>query len=175
MGFTKQHGMSVWEPAANRGFMVKGLSDYFDTVYASDIHDYGVGYPVHDFLHMGLPPYEPNWIITNPPFNIAQDFVETALHIAETGVAVILRSVWAEGIGRYNRVFSKKPPTIILQNVERVPMQRGEYNPDGTSATSYSWFVWNKANMNINNGLTLFDWIPPAKKRLYKPGDENYG
>jgi hypothetical protein len=42
-----------WEPAANRGYMVKALRERFAAVYASDVHDYCVGFHVHDFLMPG--------------------------------------------------------------------------------------------------------------------------
>lgn len=38
-------GQSVREPAANRGHMVKPLAERFARVEASDIHDYGAGFP----------------------------------------------------------------------------------------------------------------------------------
>ncbi len=41
---------TCWEPAANRGYLLRGLSEYFREVAGSDIFDYGAGYPVHDFL-----------------------------------------------------------------------------------------------------------------------------
>lgn len=161
---------TVWEPAANRGYMVKGLQGYFGTVYASDIHDYGAGFPQNDFLFPGESLHRPQWIITNPPFRLAEQFVERALDIATGGVAVIARSVWAEGIGRYENLFKPHPPAWVLQHVERVPMVKGRYDPKASSATGYSWFVWDIAG--VWGPGTQFGWIPPAKKRLYKPGDE---
>jgi hypothetical protein len=40
---------TVWESAANRGFMVRPLAERFGRVIGSDIHDYGAGFPLHDF------------------------------------------------------------------------------------------------------------------------------
>ena len=40
--------LSCREPAANRGHMVKPLFEYFGHVMASDVHDYGAGYILHD-------------------------------------------------------------------------------------------------------------------------------
>ncbi len=33
-----------WEPACNRGAMVKPLAEFFSRVDASDVHDYGFGF-----------------------------------------------------------------------------------------------------------------------------------
>ena len=73
---------TVWEPAANRGHMVRPLREYFGRVFGSDIHDYGgqgptpaPGYAVQervlDFLLHGseldfTPAQGIDWIITNP-------------------------------------------------------------------------------------------------------------
>ena len=170
MGF--YGSQSVWEPAANRGYMVKALREYFSAVYASDAHDYGAGFPTHDFLMPGSIPFgRPSWIITNPPFRLAQEFVERSLEVASVGVAVLVRSVWAEGIGRYEGLFRDRPPHLILQYVERVPMTKGRYDPNASTATSYSWFVWAAEHLGYPD-KTTFDWIPPAKARLYRKGDE---
>src|SRR3954467_12967101 len=42
-------GMSCLEPACGRGAMANVLKDYFGTVQASDVHDYGYG-SRQDFL-----------------------------------------------------------------------------------------------------------------------------
>jgi hypothetical protein len=161
---------TVWEPAANRGFMVKGLRDFFAEVYASDVQDYGAGFPVHDFLMPGPPLFHADWVITNPPFRLAAEFVERGLRVARCGVAVIVRSVWAEGAGRYERLFRDNPPAWIMQHVERVPMVRGRYDPKASTATGYSWFVWHR---DAKGRAPEFRWIPPSRAGFYKEGDED--
>ena len=42
--------MSAREPCDKRGYMSAVLEEYFDTVDSADVHDYGVGYPVRDYL-----------------------------------------------------------------------------------------------------------------------------
>lgn len=163
-------GRSVWEPAANRGFMVKALREAFPVVHASDVHDYGAGFPTHDFLMPGEPLHRPEWIITNPPFRLAEEFVLRALPIATEGVAVIVRSVWAEGAGRWERLFKPNPPACVLQHVERVPMVKGRYDPNASTATSYSWFVW-ASGLKAHRDLPAFGWIPPSRAELFTPED----
>lgn len=161
---------SVWEPAANRGYMVKALREHFGVVYATDIHDYGVGFGVHDFLAPQCPIPRPQWVITNPPFKLAAEFVERGLSVATGGVAVLVRSTWAESLGRYQRLFSHRPPSWILQHVHRVPMVKGRYDPKASTATGYAWFVWDCAG--VWGPGTQFGWLPQSKSDLYKPGDE---
>jgi hypothetical protein len=77
--------MQCWEPCANRGYMVKPLEEYFHTVVASDIHDYGMGYPQHDFMmpfSLSTQTVANDWLITNPPFRLADQIIRKALRDA---------------------------------------------------------------------------------------------
>lgn len=155
------------EPAANRGHMVRPLREYFDTVEASDIHDYGAGFPVRDFLGPE-PKSVVDWTITNPPFRLAEQFIVEALNTSFRGVAVIVRSAFLEGQGRHERLFQCIPPTDILQFSERVVMHKGRLSPKGSTATAYCWLVWGKS---VPRDSTRFHWIPPCRKQLERPED----
>ena len=152
------------EPAANRGHMVAPLREYFLEVEASDVHDYGAGFPVQDYL-FGPPPSSVTWTITNPPFRLAEQFIERALATSKQGVAMIVRSAFLEGVGRHARLFNIHPPSHVLQFTERVVMHKGKLAPKGSTATAYCWLVWMGGNQ------TRFAWIPPCRKRLERPSD----
>lgn len=152
------------EPAANRGYMVRPLSEYFDGVWASDIHDYGAGFPVRDYLFCPRPPTT-DWTITNPPFRLAEQFIERALQCSPR-VAMIVRTAFLKGIGRYERLFSRMPPTNILQFSERVVMHKGRVTATGSTATAYCWLVWSGPI-----GTPCFHWIPACRKRFEKSED----
>ncbi|KAA3527073.1 methyltransferase [Agrobacterium vitis] len=165
--------MTAWEPACNRGHMVDPLCEFFNAVWASDIHDYGLdGAFQHDFL-MPFTPHvirwaasSPNWIISNPPFRLAEQFIARALDIATVGVAMIVRTSFLEGIGRYENLFSKTPPNIVAQFSERVPMVKGRLTATGSTATSYCWLVW----LHGEQGTELM-WIKPCRKELERAED----
>ena len=159
-------GMTVCEPTANRGHMVRPLAEYFRTVIASDIFDYGVGFLVKDYLFGPCGP-SVEWTITNPPFRLAEQFIERALETSTYGVAMILRSAFLEGVGRHNRLFSQTPPSHMLQFSERVVMHKGKLSEKGSTATAYCWLVWIK---NFR-GPTQMEWIAPCRKRLERAGD----
>ena len=93
---------SAWDPACGEGHMARPLAEHFARVEASDIHDYGLGHPVGDFLAGGLlPSWEPSetvdWIITNPPFNRAAAFAKRGLELAKTGVYLLVRTLSSKG------------------------------------------------------------------------------
>lgn len=158
---------SCREPAANRGHMARPLGEYFGSVEASDVHDYGAGYPVQDYL-FGPAPAMVDWTITNPPFKLAEQFIERALETSEEGVAMIVRSAFLESIGRYERLFSVEPPAFVMQFTERVVMHKGRLAPEGSTATAYAWLVWSKRPKAC---APHFAWIAPCRKRLERADD----
>lgn len=168
------------EPAANRGHMVKPLRQYFGHVFASDVFDYGHDFIIEDYL-FGPADYWPetDWTITNPPFRLAQQFIERALERSRVGVAVIVRTSFIEGVDRHNDLFKKTPPAYVLQFSERVVMHKGKLRQAGSkyldhegkektasSATSYCWVVWLKGKSD-----TRLRWIPPSRRFLEADND----
>ena len=159
---------TVWEPACNRGHMVKPLSEYFQAFMASDVHDYGCGYDVQDFLFPGPTMRQPaDWIITNPPFRLAEEFALTAFSHVVHGCALFVRTAFLESVGRYERLFSTYPPAVIAQFAERVVLHKGRLTKDGGTATAYCWVVWEAGYL----GGTEFTWIPPCRKQLERDSD----
>ena len=131
------------EPACGSGHLAKVLSEYFSKVKAADIHPYGYG-GVHDFL---ATPHETNgfdWIITNPPFRLGEDFTLLALKLARRGVAMLTRTVFIESVGRYDRLFSVTQPSHFAQFTERVPMVKGRLDRRASTATGYCWLIWTR-------------------------------
>lgn len=187
---------NVWDPACGAGDMQRVLAERCGKALASDVHDYGdewrgAGglYAVCDYL---IPAARPDWlqrtridwVITNPPFRLAQEFIGQALSEARTGVAMLVRTAFLEGQDRYRKLFEYTPPWLILQFTERVVMAGGRLrDPDvpyldpatGTvkrpsSATAYCWLVWRCDGRHRFE--TRFGWIDPdARARLTRPGD----
>jgi len=161
------NNMNCREPACGRGYMSRVLEEYFQKVYSSDIKNYGYGSKEDFILSSNI--FNTDWLITNPPFIKAEDFILKGLNSVSKGVAVLLRTVFLESIGRYNRLFLKYPPTYVAQFVERVPIVKGRVDPKALSATGYAWFIWDKSI----NEQTKVIWIPPCRKKLEKKCDYN--
>jgi len=153
------------EPAANRGHMVAPLREHFQSVEASDVHDYGAGFDVADYL-FGLDPSPVDFTITNPPFRLAEQFIERALRTSDCGVAMLVRAAFLESVGRYDRIFTETPPSYVLQFTERVVMHKGRLAPEGSTATAYAWLVWLPPEED-----TRLRWIAPCRKRLERASD----
>jgi hypothetical protein len=157
----------AWEPACGEGHMAAVICESVSKVTASDIFDYGYGQAPIDFLH-DEPLVRPEWIITNPPFNLACEFTLRALDLASAGVAMLCRTTWIESKTRYEKLFRDRPPTLYAPFVERVPMVKGRWDPAASTATSYAWFIWR----NGASGSSRVLWIPPGcRLELARPDD----
>jgi hypothetical protein len=146
--------------------MAKTLAEYFGSVHAADIFSYGYG-EVGNFLST---PYKENqfdWVVTNPPFKHAEEFIFKALSVSKRGVAMLVRTVFLESIGRYDRIFSVNPPQKFAQFSERVPMVKGRLDKKASTATGYAWIVWEK---NIDT-TPLLMWVPPCRRELEREND----
>jgi hypothetical protein len=109
----------VWEPAAGPGAIVRVLRAHGHAIIASDLIDYGGLHFARDFpgeigMTAGV-----EAIVTNPPFKLAEAFVEHALQLCPL-VIILLRLAFLEserrcsilenrGLARVH-VFQKAPP-----------------------------------------------------------------
>ena len=159
--------MSCLEPACHVGHMSRVLEENFKRVVSSDIKNYGYGLK-KDYLTSDYKKNSFDWVITNPPFNLAEEFFFKSLKIARIGVALLVRTVFIESSGRYNRIFKKYPPSRLSQFVERVPMVKGRLDRKASTATGYAWIIWENET-KIKSKLT---WIPPCRTELQR--DEDY-
>ena len=175
------------EPCANRGYMVGPLEEYYARVEASDVHDYGAGFLIEDYL-FGPVPARVDWTVMNPPFRLAQQFIARAFE-SSAGVAVFVRSAFTEGVERWQTLFRTRPPDLILQFSERVVIHKGAmrepgvkyWDPDAdaaegrwktaSSATAYCWLIWLPDPLGETAGTTHFEWIGPARKALQRADD----
>lgn len=165
-------GDSAWDPAVGEGHMFHVLKELFVDVHGSDVHDYGKGFEIGSYVGVGpdvAPRRSVDWIITNPPFNLGQQFIERALSEASVGVAMLLRTSFVEGAERYEALFGSTPPYLIAQYCDRVPMVAGVWDPDASTATSYAWFVWLK-DVIVHDPKWV--WIKPgARARNWSRAD----
>lgn len=171
---------SVRDPACGAGHMVHGFRDYFERVEAFDLIDRGCG-QVMDFLGAEAGRVGPVDIIaTNPPFKHAEAFLRLAWTRAERGVVLLLRLPWIEGTGRHRLHMTDCPLTVMAPFSERVPMVKGRWDPDASSATAYGVFVYMKPAAGPERYMVEAlgrRWpstmpIPPGQKaRLIRPSD----
>lgn len=174
-----------WEPACGLGHMAHGLAPWFRHVRATDIHDYGCDLLnfTCDFLGPEADGFEPvDWIVTNPPFGLAAEFVAAGLRRARRGVAILARSTFFESATRFALFFDPGQRLYAFAPFfERVPMTLGRWDPRASTATAYAWFVWMTpaaaADMSQQTRRLLslrpevWPIAPGTRERLTRPAD----
>ena len=135
----------VWEPACGSGALSKVLAEFNYKTIDTTLVDYDWGIPKINFMfEKGL---RAPVIITNPPFNIVDNFVLHALRLEPLQACFFLRTKFLEGKKRYERLLRNRPPRFIYQFVERIKFFSDsvprEQQP-GWNTEAFAWFVWEK-------------------------------
>ena len=128
----------VWEPAVGKGKMAKELSRIVGDVRGTDVHDYGFGYSVMNFMDAF-----DDWdgdIVTNPPFDIADLFIDRALRLTKQHrgkVAMLLRNEFDCAAARRNVFDHPFAMKIVL-----LKRPRWIDGSTGSPRHNYAWYVW---------------------------------
>lgn len=147
----------IWEPACGNGAMSEVLASKGNPVVSSDLYDRGYGEPGVDFLTSKRKSAN---IVTNPPYNSAEGFVEAGLTKADRKFALLLRLAFLEGANRQRTIFSKRAPSRVWVFSERITFYPAGAVQKGTGTTAYAWFVWDK---DAPAGTEL-KWFKPGYK-----------
>lgn len=112
-------GDNILEPAAGEGHIVKVLTERFPNknIIANDLEwrNSRFGFNIQgdvDFLTYE-PECEIDTVITNPPFSLAQHFIEKGLQIAKRFVIILAKIQLLEGDKR-RTLFESCPPPLCL-------------------------------------------------------------
>lgn len=136
------------EPCCGEGHISEIIKDNFPfaEVVSTDLIDRGYGEGNIDFL---LHDYgrKFDYVVTNPPYKLAKEFVEKSLGVTNKKVAMFLKIQFLEGVGRYD--FFKNTPlkTVHVFSARQSPWTNGQkVNPktgkDWESTMCFCWFIW---------------------------------
>jgi hypothetical protein len=148
---------TVWEPACGDGRMAKEIDAAGYTILASDIYDYGYpGTRIWDFIHETAPgPLSA--VITNPPFDLAREFIYQALTVTEprAGIVAILQrhefDAPAKNWPLFQRAFAAK--LILPRRPRWVDVDRA------SPRFPYSWYLWDWNHA----GPPTIRWLPDER------------
>lgn len=146
----------VWECACGMGHLADVLLDYGCEVKVTDIVDRGYdGVGIIDFLKSSE-----DWqgdILTNPPFKLAEKFVEKGMETLINGkrLYLFLKIQFLEGQKR-KELFKKYPPKYVYCYSSRQQCCRdAEFDKYTATTQFYAWYVWEKGYL----GETIIRWI----------------
>jgi len=140
----------VCEPACGDGAIVRVLEDKWPSnrviAYDADI----------DFLKDTR---QYDYIITNPPFSLAFEFVQQSKKLAKSKFALLLPLSYLHGKKRYDNIYTdKRYPLKKIYVFTRYPMLGEKLREDGkynTGMMVYAWYIFEKEY----NGSPIIDWI----------------
>lgn len=131
------------EPCCGDGAIAEVLraSTMFGTVYASDLHDRGYAPGGVDFRAYGAAALADAGavVVTNPPFNLAREFIEHYCAPAKRPwVALLLKSTYWHAAKRAD-LFDRTAPALVMPMTWRPNMAPER----GSSPTmDFAWTVW---------------------------------
>jgi hypothetical protein len=146
----------ILEPACGDGAISRVLEVAGHRVRSTDLVARGYGESGLDFVLFAYP-YSAANIITNPPFYLAERFVERALAHASRKVAFLLKLTFLEG-GARSRLLESTPLARIwvFRNRLTFPLPNAE-NPQANGGMfAFAWFVWEHGHQ----GPPSLGWLP---------------
>lgn len=149
----------IWEPACGPGSIVTVLRAAGHTVWATDLVDYGCPDSESgvDFLMERQARVDVEAIVTNPPFKLAREFVEHALHLRPL-VIMLARLAFLESDKRSAILDGGKLARVHVFR-RRLPMmhRHGWSGPIAGSGMAFAWFVWDRRHRGATE-LRRISW-----------------
>lgn len=157
---------NIIEPCCGEGHIFRTLEELGYTVESSDIVYRGYGKPgSHNFLECPKSQLQNADIVTNPPYNKAQQFIEHAMKNTDefAKVAMLLRLSFLESQKRKS-LFDTYPLTAVYVFRSRIGCAKnGEFKVDAQgelnvpSAVAYAWFLWDKQSTSAPPAIFWLD------------------
>jgi hypothetical protein len=147
--------VKIWEPAAGKGNIVGALRAAGHEVVATDLNNRGCP-DCLDRIDFLLPTdCCCDAIVTNPPFSLAEQFVDMALYRAPL-VIMLLRLAFFES-ERRSPILEGCGLARIHVFRKRLPMmhREGWEGRKANSGMAFAWFVWQRGHL----GPTAIDRI----------------
>ena len=123
------------EPSCGDGAISKVLESYGYDVLSTDLVDRGYGTGGIDYLtSTETRPF----VITNPPFNLAEDFIKKALDDGAERVWMLLKATYFHAKSRID-LFENTPISRIYPLSWRL-----DFTGQGAPTMECAWYEWNK-------------------------------
>lgn len=147
---------NILEPCAGEGHIAQVFKDKGYNVTACDLIQRN--YPLDkcwDFLKQAES-FDGD-IVTNPPYELATEFVTKALNIIPEGnrVVMFLKLTFLESKKRKPLFETKQLKTVYVYTNRTACAKNGDPSGFGTGAVAYAWYEWVKGY----NGDPIIKWI----------------
>ena len=128
------------EPCCGDGAISKVLSNHGFDVISTDLNNHGYGDIGLDFTLKDYPHKADN-VITNPPFKIAEEFLNLSLKRTTKKVAFLCKLQFLEG-GKRKIMFEKEPLKKVWVFSKRLTMTRDGIKMKNSGMIAFAWYVF---------------------------------
>jgi len=133
---------TVWECACGNGAISEVLEMKGYNVISTDLYDHGYGKTGVDFLKTNVLDYDIPTLITNPPFNLANDFIDHAINTLKIkNMALLLKLQALEGDKRSKLLEETKLSSVNVFR-KRLSLTRNGEKMKNSGMIAFAWFVW---------------------------------
>lgn len=149
----------VLDPCAGTGILAEAAKKAGYDVRAQDIHNWG--YPLdveNDFLFSSYIPTDVS-VLMNPPFSLAEKFVDKAWYLGARKIVCFQRFSWFEGSydkgKKRGQWWEKNKPARIWICGDRADCWRHDIRIDqrtSSTPTAHAWFVWERGHSGTQLG-----------------------
>jgi hypothetical protein len=132
-------GSTILEPCAGDGAIARVLTAAGHHVLTNDIDERHPGHLHYDATGplWTVPELDGvDWVISNPPFNVAFPILAQAFERSRVGVAFLLRKTFLEPTKERGPWLEKNPPAMTIC------LPRHSFRGKGSDSVSTDWFVW---------------------------------
>jgi len=150
---------TILEPCVGKGNIIRPLFDYMEShcegvpygIITNDIDDRMEAnhhYHCNYLLKSDEVIPKVDWIISNPPYTLAHEFVPLAYQKVRKGLVLLLRLTYLEPCKNRRDWLSENPPNQILIT------RRIKFVGNSTDNVTTAWFCWYKGtNTEIKNPI----------------------
>lgn len=143
---------TILEPSCGAGYLSEAAKSLGYKVSSYDLNYFSYGTGGVDFLTHNKEFYNnPPYVITNPPYKFATEFIMHAKEVASEKVAMLLKLNSIAGLDRYKKVWTDKefPAKRVVVFVKRL-----DFMLKSSPTLEYCWVIWEKYYM----GPTQLSW-----------------
>jgi hypothetical protein len=144
----------IWEPAVGGGSITAALRAHGFDVVGTDITQ-GV-----DFLKTGTVPARVQTLVTNPPYRLAQGFIEHALSFDQIRIVAMLLRIDYDSARRRQHLFAGCPAfagKLVL--TKRIRWIEGS---TGSPSFNHAWYLWDRQWM----GAPMIAYAPTPPRLI---------
>jgi hypothetical protein len=144
---------SIWECACGDGRLAKVIKEFYpdNELIATDLYNRGYGVSGVNFLTDN--DIEADNIVTNPPFDIAYEFILRGISKISNGkLALLLPIRYLTGIKR-GELFRDCTPSKVIVIPNKV-----DFLGNGNPMMEFGWFIWRLKDRKSTSNYTKLIW-----------------